>query len=246
MAYLLHIWPWLLVMLLLIGASAFFSGSEAAMFYLRTKDIRRLQKGDTAQRIAAGLLSDPDRLLTAVLFWNLVINVTYFAVVSIIGLRLHNDPAAGDVVAAGFSFFALLTIIFFSEMLPKSVAVLRSRRLAEWIAIPLAICVRVIDPLMPLLRTVNLLSRRLIWPNFHAEPYIEVSDVERAIELSTTDAALVEQEQQVLQNIVELSNTRVDELMRPRMVFMAFRPPVTLEDIAEELPPQRLPAYHRA
>lgn len=233
----LNIWPWLVAMLVLIACSAFFSGSEAAMFYLRPKDLHLFDRGGTGQRIAAGLLADSDRLLTAVLFWNLVINVTYFAIVSIVALRLGDDPAGGNALAAGFSFIALLTIIFLSEMLPKSVAVLRPRRIAGVVSIPLAMAVRALDPLLPMLRTINLLSRRLIWPEFETEPYIEVSDLERAIELSTTDAALVEQEQRVLHNIVQLSETRVDELMRPRLQFLTFRPPVVIDDFKDRDPP---------
>ena len=76
----LQILPWLLAMTVLICGSAFFSGSEAALFYLRPADLRRLNAGSTSARVAAGLLKDPDRLLSAVLFWNLVINVTYFAI----------------------------------------------------------------------------------------------------------------------------------------------------------------------
>lgn len=224
-------------MLLLIGGSAFFSGGEAALFYLRPSDLRRLETGSTAAQIAAGLLKDPDRLLSAVLFWNLVINVTYFTIVSIVGLRLSEHPAGGGPIAGGFSLVALLTIIFLSEMLPKSVAVLSPRRIARFIAIPLAISVRLIDPVMPLLRTVNLLSRRLIWPSFAPEPYIEVSDLEQAIQLSTTDASLLEQEQRVLQSIVQLSDTRVDELMRPRVQTETFRPPVNLDDLKGRFPP---------
>ena len=221
----------------LIAGSAFFSGSEAAMFTLRPTDLRRMRDGNASAQIAAGLLHDPDRLLSAVLFWNLVINVSYFAMVSIVALRITDLEAGGTSFAALFSLAALLTIIFLSEMLPKSIAVLSPRRISTVIAIPLAIAVRVIGPVMPLLRTVNMLSRRLVWPSFEPEPYIEVTDLEQAIQLSTTDASLLEQEQRVLENIVQLSDTRVDELMRPRVQTETFRPPVTIEDLRKRFPP---------
>ena len=233
----LAVYPWLIAMTFLIAGSAFFSGSEAALFCLRMADMRRMRDGTTAQQVAASLLKDPDRLLSAVLFWNLVINVTYFAIVSIVALRISEHPEGAGSVAALFSLAALLTIIFFSEMLPKSIAVLSPRRISALVAIPLAIAVRVVSPLMPLLSTINLLSRRLIWPSFEPEPYIEVTDLEQAIQLSTTDAELLEQEQRVLHNIVQLSETRVDELMRPRLQTEMFRPPVALDDLRQRFPP---------
>jgi CBS domain containing-hemolysin-like protein len=41
----------------------------------------------------------------------------------------------------------------------------------------------------------------------------------------------------VLGNIVSLSDIRVDELMRPRTQFLAFRPPVSLDDLQGKIPP---------
>jgi CBS domain containing-hemolysin-like protein len=90
---------------------------------------------------------------------------------------------------------------------------------------------------IPGFRVANLLSRRLLWPRFQPEPYLRVGDLERAVELSTTDAALLEQEQRVLQNLVSLSEIRADELMRPRIQFLSFRPPVSLADLEGEMPP---------
>lgn len=237
MQALVEILPWLTAMAALIGCSAFFSASEAALFYLRGQDRRMLASGGPSQRAAANLLRDPDRLLSAVLFWNLTVNITYFAIASIAGIHLEKKLAAGQSTAALFAIGSLLTIIFFSEMLPKSLAVINARILAGLIGAPLSAAVRLVDPLIPALRLANLLSRRLIWPSFKPEPSLEVSDLERAIALSTTDAQLIEQEQEALHNIVLLSEIRVDEWMRPRTQFVSFRPPVSLHDLAGKMTP---------
>ena len=79
--------PWLLAMVLLSISSSFFSASEAAFFLLGVPEQKAMASGNRAQRLVATLLSNPDRLLTAILFWNLVLNVTYFAIASIIALR---------------------------------------------------------------------------------------------------------------------------------------------------------------
>ena len=228
---LLQLLPWLAAMAVLMVCSAFFSASEAAMFYLRISDRRKLARGNPAQRAAAHLLRDPDRLLSAVLFWNLVVNMAYFAIVSIAAMRL------AQTLAAAFTFGALMAIIFCSEMLPKSLAVLRARTLAAAFALPLAVTVRLADPLLPVLRLTTLLSRRLLSPGFKTEPPLAMNDVERAIQVSTGDKHLLDQEQAVLANLVALSDIRVDEWMRPRAQFRSFRPPVALADLGGQLTP---------
>jgi len=234
---LIELLPWLVAMGILIFCSAFFSSSEAALFYLDRQDRRRLAAGNRAQRIAVGLLADSDRLLTAVLFWNLVINLAYFTLASILSLRLSDPGRASEIGAVAFAFGSLLVIIVFGEMLPKSLAVLRRRAVATLVGVPLATAIRLLDPVLPVLRLANLLSRRVLWPTFKPEPYLRVGDLERAVDLSTSNAAILQQEQTVLQNIVSLSEIRADELMRPRTQFLSFRPPVALADLEGRLPP---------
>lgn len=228
--------PWLATMAVLMACSAFFSASEAALFYLQPRDRRAMRNGASGERAAIRLLTDPDRLLSTVLFWNLVINIAYFAIASICAIRLEEDPKMGQAAAVTFAMSSLLAIIFFSEMLPKSVAVLKPRMLASFLSIPLSVAVRLVAPLMPLLQSVNLISRRLLWPGFKPEPFMEVSDLERAIEHSGADAAVIKQEQAVLQNIVQLSTIRVEEWMRPRTQFVSYQPPVKLSDLQGTVP----------
>jgi CBS domain containing-hemolysin-like protein len=66
---------------------------------------------------------------------------------------------------------------------------------------------------------------------------LEVSDLERAIEVTTPDARLAEQERIVLSNIVAMSDIRVDEWMRPRTQFLSFRPPVSLAHLDGKMTP---------
>ena len=229
--------PWLLTMAILMILSAFFSASEAALFSLPWQQRSRLAEGSPGQRASAMLLATPDRLLTAVLFWNLVVNMCYFAITAHVGLLIQEDPAMGSSTMVLFSVASLLAIIFFSEMLPKSLAVLRPAWLASLVGIPLVLFVRLTDPLMPLLHFFQLVTRRLLWPRFKVEPALDVADVDRAVNLSTEDAQLAEREKRTLHHIIELSEIRVDEWMRPRRQFLSFHPPVSLSDLEGEVPP---------
>lgn len=223
----LEVIPWFVAMAVLIACSAFFSASEAALFSLRPIDRRILTSGTRSQRLASALLDDPERVLSAVLFWNLVINVAYFAIASILE---HKLPAGSGWVWP-LRVGALLVIIFCSEMLPKTIAVLLSRQLASLCSVPMSLLVRLVAPIMPTLSLIMLVSRRLLWPGFRAEESLATADLERAIELSTGDAKLMEQEQTVLRNIVALSDLRADEAMRPTTQLRRFRSPVALSDL---------------
>jgi putative hemolysin len=228
--------PYLIALSGLVAVSAFFSCSEAALFSLRGYERRVLAAGRGGQAVAARLLEHPDRLLPAILFWNMTINIAFFSVASIAALQIQSDERFGGKEALVFAVGTLLLLIFFGEMLPKSLGVLLAMRLASLVSLPLAALVRAADPIMPALQVVTLLSRRLVWPHMKPEPYLEVDDLERAIHLSTSDAQLIEQEHAVLQNIVALSDTRVDESMRPRPLLATHAPPIDLADLGGMLP----------
>ncbi len=200
----------------LILFSALFSGSEAALFSLNHRSRRSLGRAGIGGQVASRLLQEPERLLSAILFWNLLINMTYFAIAAIVGGKLESDPQIGSSVAVTFTVISLLTIIFFSEMLPKSLAVLAPMRLSVIVGPPLSLAVRLVSPLLPLVSFTNLAASRLIWPNFKPEPEIDLADIERAIELGTDDAALLQRERIALRGLVQMAETRVNELMRPR------------------------------
>ncbi len=221
-------------MAVLLVGSAFFSASEAALFYLTRDDRERFAHGNRAQKRVVQLLSAPERLLTCILFWNLVINIVYFALASQIGLKLRDEGQAQP--AAMFSIGALLAIILLSEMLPKNLAVLWPRGIAAAVSLPLTGAINVLSPVIPTLQTVNRISLRTILPNFEREEYLELRDLERAITISTPDKTLAQQEELVLHQIVSLSELEAEELMRPRLGLSFYHAPVTLEDLRANPP----------
>lgn len=128
----------------LIVASGFFSGSETAIFYLSRDELRVMQMGKPRERMVAELLRDPDRVLTAILFWNLLINLTYFAVSVVTARQLVRGGYSG--LAGLISFLALAAIIVFGEIVPKSLSITLRRHIAVLVSYPLALAVRILDP----------------------------------------------------------------------------------------------------
>ena len=227
-------------MVVLIFFSALFSGSEAALFSLQHRDRRRLRRAGIAGQTAERLLVDPEQLLSAVLFWNLLINMTYFAIASIVASHLESQgdstTMAGSA-AVGFTVISLLAIIFFSEMLPKSIAVISPLRISMIVSLPLSVAVRIVSPILPGVKAANLMAGRLIWPKFQSEPEMELADIERAIELSTDDAALLHRERLALRGLVAMTEIRASELMRPRGKLKICNRPVKASVLGEGDPP---------
>lgn len=214
----------------LLVVSGFFSGSEAAFFSLTPSQRRTLGQGNQIDRSAEALAAKSERLLMGILFWNLAINIGFFTLASKLAI-LASETIGSTTIPAVVTVTSLLCMILCGEFLPKTFAVSYPMLVVRTVVLPLAAAVRLLDVIIPAIQFVNEYSRRLIWPGFKSEPYLELQDLDRAVELSTQDARLYEQEQQVLRNVIRLSDIRVEEWMRPRTQYLVFTPPLSLDQL---------------
>lgn len=232
---LLDYWFELTTMATLVVASCFFSGSEAALFSISRSERGEMAAGSPAERRVAVLLNRPERLLTAILFWNLVVNLTYYALTTVVSVRLTRSVGGDSWAPTLFTIGALLAVILLSEVLPKSLAVLKPRWCGALVSAPLTAAVKVVDPILPSLQMVSNAVARLLFPKLSTEPYMELADLERAVEVrsgETIDSeALLIQERQVLQRLVDLADTTAAELMRPRRRCLVMQPPFSVSDV---------------
>jgi len=224
----------LVAMLVLMALSAFLSGSETALFFLSHDEIRTFRVGRPRERAAAALLADPDRALTGILFWNLVVNLLYFAVAIVVSERL----LAADLrsAAAVLGFAALIALLLFGEVVPKVAAALFRRGIAPLVALPIIALVRLLDPALPFFRGLTQIARRAFLPHIHQEPYLSPQDLENAVNVSDLSAEMIRQEKQILHNILDLSDITAEEVMRPRGTYPTCRAPVRILDLAARMP----------
>ena len=223
--------PILAAIVVLMLFSGFFSASEAALFYLRDRDLRQMARGTTREMAVAKLMETPERVLSAILFWNLLVNMATFALLSLLSLRL--EDSGQTIAAVVFAVGGLVAVIFFSEMLPKSIAVLTPRTFAVRCAGPIRMSLKIVGPLLPFLNAINTLTLRLVWPSLKPEPYLALQDLERAVQMSGPDTRLDLSQQRALESIVSLADRRIDEWMRPSGSLPRFAPPLTLDRLRE-------------
>ncbi|MGQ9914790.1 MAG: CNNM domain-containing protein [Thermogutta sp.] len=227
--------PLILTMAALAVSSAFFSACEAAFFSLRSADREAMAQGPLGERLAVALLRDSQRLLTAILFWNLIVNFAYFTLASIVTLRWQ---ALGRSDWAGaFATASVFALILLSEMLPKSLALLAARRFASFAPFILSPAVRIASPILNFLRSVAAALLRVLRPGFRREPYLRVRDLEMAVTHTYGPAVALQREYETIQNLLQLSDLSAEEVMRPRTEIRHHRPPLTPDHLRAGIPP---------
>jgi len=116
----------LLTLITLICLSGFFSGSETALMTLNRYRLRTLAKNGHKGAIkAATLLEKPDRLIGLILLGNNFVNILASALATLLAISLWGDK--GIAIVTGL---LTIVILIFAEVLPKTLATVKSEKLA--------------------------------------------------------------------------------------------------------------------
>ncbi|GAF92369.1 unnamed protein product, partial [marine sediment metagenome] len=180
-----------LAMALLLGASAFFSGAETAMFNLSREQLRgfRLSRSPF-RRVAAHLMDEPRRVLVTVLAGNMTVNVAFF----VMGVMLMHRVGVRQPEAAGTWRFVIgtltpLLVIVFGEVTPKSVAATMPGRLAPVAGLPLMVLGYVVLPVRLLLgyAVVVPLTRLITGGRRQERGFVTTEELQAIVEVAENE-----------------------------------------------------------
>ncbi len=136
--------------LLLIVASALFSGSETALTTAsRAKLHSRAERGDKGAARALQVTEDKERLIGAILLGNNLVNILATAMATMLFTLLLGE---GGVVVATLVMTAL--VLVFAEVMPKTYAIANAETMACRVAALFKVIVVVFAPVVTLVRMI--------------------------------------------------------------------------------------------
>lgn len=204
---------WLfLSLLLLVGLSAFFSGSETALMTVNRYRLRhKAEKGHKGARLARALLERPDRLIGLILLGNNFVNILASSLATVIALQIGGERAIA--AAAGILTFVIL---IFAEVAPKTLAALHPERIAYPAAFVYTPLLRVLYPIVWSVNTVTNGLLALLGMRPKTEPGHALSQEELRTVVAEAGAMIPERSQKMLLAILDLENATVEDIMIPR------------------------------
>ncbi len=204
-------------MLALVLASGFFSGSETAFFNLSRRESLELRDShNKLSRLVFRLLKTPKKLLTALLFGNMLINVLFFAISSVISIDILET--SGNIAGLLFAILSFITLVVFGEMLPKSIAYSRSKNIALMAALPCYILELILAPVIAILNAVIVEPIiRLCIPTKKSKQEFNISQIKKLIEISSKRGSITKDQNLLISEVLELSYLKLRHLMKPRV-----------------------------
>ncbi|MHC4191159.1 MAG: hemolysin family protein [Planctomycetota bacterium] len=208
-------------MLVLLAGSAFFSGAETAFFNLSRRQTKLLQESKhRLQNLAARLLNRPGQLLNCFLFGNMTVNVLFYAVASVLAVRVKEQ--SGLTAAAAVAFVSFVALVLLGEILPKSVAYANSKSLSVAAALPAFLCLQLFVPLQFVFKSFILEPvLRLFLGPARSPKVITVGEFKSLIETTRKQGLITADENKLLTEVIELGFLKVRHVMRPRVDMIA-------------------------
>jgi CBS domain containing-hemolysin-like protein len=242
------IWELALMLILLVG-SAFFSGVETAYFNLSRRQISDMQKSShKLHHLAARLIAAPRKLLSCLLFGNMVINVLFFASSSVLTVKAGQQ--IGVVAGAVTAFLCFLVLVLFGEILPKSLAFANSHSVSITAALPTFICLQILKPILFLLRVVIVepASRLILGPGHKSEP-VTADEFKMLIGQVRQRGLISADENRLLTEIIQLGYLKVRDCLEPRVDMIACSVTDSTDKVRELMQAgnlTKLPVYTRS
>ena len=207
-------WLTILAIFILLGISAFFSGSETALTAASRGKLHSMaDKGSRGAKRALALTEDTERLIGAVLLGNNLVNILAAALATSLFTRLFGDSG----VALATLVMTLLVLIF-AEVLPKTYAISNSEGAASFVSAPIRALVIIFAPIVATVRITVRAILRLFGAKMTGldEDDAAQKEIAGAIALSHSEGNFEKDDRDRLLGALDLKDREVEEIMLHR------------------------------
>jgi Mg2+/Co2+ transporter CorB len=217
---------WILIVVLL-GCSAFFSGSETALMTVNRARLRQIAKRNRrGVKMVEGILEKPEKLISTILLGNNLVNVAMTAVATAIALSIWGD--AGIVYV---TVVLTVIILIFAELAPKVYARYHSERLSLITAPILKGIMTIFQPIIA--GAVFLVRKLLLIVDIDItrtrRNIVTEGEVKTLINISWEDGSISAEEKDMLARIFTLNDRSVADVMVPKKRLVTLKSEQTID-----------------
>jgi putative hemolysin len=214
-----------------MSINALLAMARSALVNVRKARLRQLiEEGVGSARTAERLAEDATRLLATTQLGMMLTSFFAGGVVAVISappladaLQPWLGEASYPVAFVLVLFLAAIVMLIFAELVPETIAVQYSERLALWLARPLAIVSVVVMPLVHLMVWLSNVISRLFGAQPRGEmPFVTEEEIKTLVDAGEEEGVIQEEEKDMIFSIFELEDTLAREVMVPRIDVVAL------------------------
>lgn len=237
-----YTWQIVLLIILLV-MSAFFSMSETALMSLSKIRIRHMvDEGVKGAKLVAKLTEDPNKLLGAILIGNNIVNIGASALATSLALKAFGESGVGIVTIA-----MTILVLIFGEITPKSIAKQRSEQVSLRVSKTINIVVKIFKPLIVVFTAISSVFIRLLGCDpKSSESFITEEELRTMVGVSEEEGVLEGVEKEMIFNVFDFVDAQVKDVMVQRVDVVAVDVNASYEETLQIIKREqfsRIPVY---
>ena len=239
-----QVWQ-IIVLIILLVLSGFFSMSETALMALSKIRIRHMvEEGVKGAKLVEKLTEDPNKLLGAILIGNNIVNILASSLATTLFVSLVGPSGVGVATAV-----MTVLVLIFGEITPKSIAKQKSEEVSLKVSKPINIIVKILKPFIGIFSFISSLFIRLLGGDPKAtEPFITEEELRTMVGVSEEEGVLEDVEKEMIFNVFDFADSQAKDVMVQRVDIVAVDTEATYEEVLEVIKTEqfsRIPVYNQ-
>lgn len=233
----------LIILLVLLALSAFFSSAETALTTVNKIRLRTLseagnKKADRVLRVT----ENQGKMLSAILIGNNIVNISASSLATTLAIRIFGSMGAG--IATGI---LTLLILIFGEISPKTMATIKAEKMSLAIAGIIDFLMKVLTPAIFI---INKLAEGFLFllgvrPGDQMSAMTE-EEIRTIVDVGQETGVIEDEERDMIHNLFDFGDAEAKEIMIPRIDMVAIQADAPTEEVLEIFRKEkftRIPVY---
>ncbi|WP_455539490.1 HlyC/CorC family transporter [Terrisporobacter sp.] len=231
-----------LLVILLVG-SGFFSASETALMSLSRIKVRHMEEdGVKGAKLVSSLIEDPSKLLTSILIGNNIVNIAATSIAT----SLFTAILGAQGVAMATGVMTVLVLIF-GEITPKTISANRPEKTSLFVSKPVKFFVIILTPIVWIFNIITKVIFKLLGiDDKGVKPFITEEELKTMVNVSHEEGLLEMEEREIINNVFEFGDMQAKEAMVQRLDIVAIDIEESYDEIIELFKTEklsRIPVY---
>ncbi|STO31009.1 Putative Mg2+ and Co2+ transporter CorB [Fusobacterium necrogenes] len=237
----------ILLLVILIMLSGFFSASETALTSFRSIHLEKFENDKNIKKIELlkNWLKNPNEMLTGLLVGNNIVNILASSIATVVTINVIGEASSSSVAVATIGM--TIIILIFGEITPKIIAKNQAVKIAGIVINIIYYFTWILKPIIKILMMISKFIGRMLGIEIKNEGFmITEEDIISFVNVGEAEGIIEEEEKEMIHSIVGFGETTAKEVMTPRTSMFALEGEKTLDDVWDEIIENgfsRIPVY---
>ncbi len=233
----------LVILVVLIILSAFFSSAETALTTISNVKVRAMVDENPTGRVLTlqKILDNRSKLISAILISNNVVNISASSLMTSLVIRLWGNAAVG----IGTGVLTLLVLIF-GEIVPKTWAMCNNEKLSLAYARAIYLLMMLLTPVIFIIDKISGLFLGFLHIDPSARVTMTETELKTYVDVSHEDGVIEQEEKKLIYNVFEFGDSVAKDIMIPRIDMTTIDVNASYEELLtlfRESMYSRIPVY---